>query len=267
MDIELDIRKTVEENAATYFEKSKKAKRKLAGVKEIIAKTRQKIQDLEELHQEEEEHHEQKRLNPPAKKEWFEKFRWCISSDGFLIIGGRDATTNEIVIKKYTDPDDLVFHTETPGSPFVIIKNPDKQIIPDATKEEAAQLCGIFSKQWKAERSVGEIFMITPSQVSKEAKSGEYISKGSFMISGHRTFYHPDLNPAIVVNNGTVMCGPLTSVKAYATKNTLPFLELTNGQEKLSTLAKTIQKQLGGQVDDIIRALPQSVALKKQKKK
>ena len=267
MKIDLDIRKTIEENAAIYFERSKKAKRKLAGTREIIRKTQQNIADLQEKASEEHEVQEQKRLTPAVKKEWFEKFRWCQSSDGFLIVGGRDATTNEIIIKKYTDPNDLVFHTESPGSPFVVIKNPEKKDIPESTRQEAAELCGIFSRSWKAEQSVAEVFMVTPQQVSKEAQAGEFIAKGSFMIYGHKTFFHVDLKPAIVVDGARPMCGPLGSIKPYAQKSNLSFLELVNGNEKLSNVAKIIAKRLGGQLDDIIRTLPQGVALRKEKKK
>jgi len=52
------------------------------------------------------------------KREWFEKFRWFYSSEGFLVVGGRDATTNEILIKKHTDKDDLVFHTDAINAIF-----------------------------------------------------------------------------------------------------------------------------------------------------
>ena len=31
----------------------------------------------------------------------FEKFYWFISSDNYLIIGGRDQQQNELVVKKY----------------------------------------------------------------------------------------------------------------------------------------------------------------------
>ena len=40
-----------------------------------------------------------KYLDSPEKKPYM-KFRWFISSDGFLCLGGRDATSNEIIIKK-----------------------------------------------------------------------------------------------------------------------------------------------------------------------
>lgn len=35
------------------------------------------------------------------KTYWFEKFYWFISSDGFLVIAGRDAQQNEILYRKY----------------------------------------------------------------------------------------------------------------------------------------------------------------------
>ena len=34
------------------------------------------------------------------KKEWYDKFLWFFSSEGFLCIAGRDAATNEVVVKK-----------------------------------------------------------------------------------------------------------------------------------------------------------------------
>ena len=37
------------------------------------------------------------------KQEWYEKFHWFFSSEDFLCIGGKDATSNEIIIKKHTE--------------------------------------------------------------------------------------------------------------------------------------------------------------------
>ena len=34
---------------------------------------------------------------------WFEKFIWFISSENYLIIGGRNAQQNEQLVKKYMD--------------------------------------------------------------------------------------------------------------------------------------------------------------------
>ena len=32
---------------------------------------------------------------------WFEKFYWFITSENFLVISGRDAQQNEVLVKKY----------------------------------------------------------------------------------------------------------------------------------------------------------------------
>ena len=45
-------------------------------------------------------------------KKWYEKFRWYTSSDGFLVVAGKDTVSNEVLIKKYTTKEDVVFHAE-----------------------------------------------------------------------------------------------------------------------------------------------------------
>src|SRR3989344_828480 len=111
--IELFVNKTVEQNAALYYEKSKKFKKKIEGVNEIIRKSKDKLKIIEKKSLEEEkrlavEEQEQERLVQKSKeKKWYEKYRWFVSSDGFMVIGGRDATTNEVIIKKHTEDDDF----------------------------------------------------------------------------------------------------------------------------------------------------------------
>ena len=56
-------------------------------------------------------------------KEWYERYRWFITSDGLLAIGGRDASSNSAIIRKHLEEQDLVFHAEIHGSPFFILKN------------------------------------------------------------------------------------------------------------------------------------------------
>src|SRR3989344_7438868 len=131
------LKKNVAENAAIYFEKAKKAKKKMQGAQGSLKENADKLQSLlkkQEKHASSEE--EEKKLKE-RKKEWYEKFRWFFSSEGFLVIGGRDATSNEVVIKKYTESDDLVFHTDMAGSPFFVIKSDNKRI-PEQTIKEAA---------------------------------------------------------------------------------------------------------------------------------
>ena len=106
-----------------YYEKGKKAKRKIKGVLIAIERTKK---ELDKVEQKKEIALErvmvpQKRVKKDLK--WFEKLRWFLSSDGFLVIGGRDANTNEIAVKKHMENNDIYMHTDIHGAPSVIIKN------------------------------------------------------------------------------------------------------------------------------------------------
>jgi len=259
MELKLSINKSIEQNAETYFDAAKKFKRKIPGVKKTLDLYKTKL----EAAKEHVESQQRTVREPKAKKEWFEKFRWFISSDGFLVIGGRDATTNEIVIKKYTDKNDLVFHTELPGSPFVVIKNTENSNIPKDTIKEAAEFCASFSKSWKSGRTTAELYHITPEQVSKEAPSGmAALPKGSFMINGKRNHHEAALNIAIC-NVGRIMAGPVSAVKKQCEDKDLKYVEIMFGNDKLSDVAKKIQKIIGGELDEIVRSLPSECSIKK----
>ena len=257
MRLSLDIRKSLEENATAYFEKAKKDKKKLEGARRIVEKYKEKLRSLEEKSKECGEQRIIVKKKP--RREWYEKFRWFISSDGFLVIGGRDATTNEIIIKKYAEKNDLVFHTDMAGSPFVIIKNNEGREIPESTINEAAVFTAVFSRAWKQGFSTLAVFSVKPEQVSKKAKSGEYLAKGAFMIYGDTTYYHPVMSYAVGTYNDKVMGGPLSAVK----KNCKAYVEIVQGDEKLSDVAKMVKKRIGGELDDILRVLPPGSKIKK----
>ncbi len=62
----------------------------------------------------------QKRVKKELK--WYEKLRWFLTSDGLLVIGGRDATTNEMVVKKHMENRDIYFHSDIHGAASIILK-------------------------------------------------------------------------------------------------------------------------------------------------
>jgi predicted ribosome quality control (RQC) complex YloA/Tae2 family protein len=182
------IDKSVPENAEIYYEKSKTAKSKLEGAKKALKESKKRLKDLEE----ERVTIEKKSPGEPIAKhkpEWYEKFRWFVSSDGFLVLGGRDATTNEMLIKKHTEANDLVFHSTVHGAPFFVVKNPDNKKIPDATKRETAEAAASYSSAWGAGWGSADVYAVKPEQVSKSAESGEYLSKGAFVIRGEREWF------------------------------------------------------------------------------
>src|SRR5574342_392999 len=146
MQITLNLKKKLEQSANEYFEKAKKSRKKAEGAHAIVLKFQKKLIELEKKQQAAAQKETEKKQKAPAQ--WYEKFRWFISSEGFLCIGGKDATSNEVVIKKHTDKDDVVFHTEAPGSPFFVIKTEGKKPS-DITMQETADATACFSKAWK----------------------------------------------------------------------------------------------------------------------
>jgi len=187
------------------------------------------------------------------KKAWYEKFKWFISSNEMLVIAGRDATTNEILIKKHVDATDIVFHTDAPGSPFVVIKSEGKQI-PEEVLAEAASFCAAHSKAWKAGIGSTETYWVTPEQVTKEAKAGEYMVKGSFMVYGKRNYVQPEMKLAACLYQDTIMVGPVSAIHAQAQQKVALIVQ---GDTKTSDAAKKVLLILGsGEPDDVIRALP-----------
>ena len=251
MDLEIDLTKSVEENAGIYYDLAKKHKRKLEGAKKALVESQAKLHQLLRQEQQFQEQELHKKSKVERKKEWYEKFHWFISSEGLLCIGGKDATSNEIIIKKHMENDDLVFHTEMSGSPFFLIKK--GAACGDITKEEAAQAVAVYSRAWKLGYTTADVFLCKPEQVTKETKPGEYIGKGSFMVYGKTIHYYPKLEYALGLAENRIMGGPVSSLKL----KTSHYIIVIPGTEKKSDLAKKIKHQLKeGELDDIISFLP-----------
>ena len=70
MQIEIDLNKTVEENAGIYFNLAKKAKKKLKGAEEAIKKSKKQ---LEELKKREDKFLEEEAKKIDEKTLWLEK--------------------------------------------------------------------------------------------------------------------------------------------------------------------------------------------------
>jgi hypothetical protein len=147
-------------------------------------------------------------------EEWYERFRWFHTSDGFLVIGGRDADENEALVKKYLERGDRFFHTQAHGGPVTILKatgpsEPAREVdFPDSSIDEAAQFAVSYSSVWKEGRFADDAYSVTPDQVSKTPESGEFLEKGGFAIRGDRT-YHRDVEVGVAVG---ITCEPRTGV-------------------------------------------------------
>jgi len=253
MKVKINITKTVFENAETYFEAAKKARKKMIGAKAALLDAKKQLEAEEKKSDQAlQKHAEQAIKKVMRKKEWYENFRWFFTSKGHLVIGGRDATTNEIVIKKHMIDTDVVFHTDMAGSPFFVIKLDGGEVAPEELVE-VAQATISFSRAWKLGVNNADVFWVKPEQVSKEANTGEYIGKGAFMIRGKTNYVRTLGDCAVGLVDGRLECAPSASLKGRAEK----LIKIAQGSEKSSDIAKKIQKMMGtGELDEIIRILP-----------
>jgi len=245
---DLDLKISAQRNAAEYYERAKKAEKKARGAEEALKETQMRIEEAKRRRLEETE--STSKMPPKKRKrEWYEKFRWFYSSDGFLAIGGRDRIQNEILIKKHMDPQDLVFHAEIVGAPFVLLKTEGKQPS-ENTLYEAAQFAASYSRAWKEGLGSVDVYWVRPDQVSKSPPSGEYLSKGAFMIYGSRNYIRNvplELAIGAVMNDDQIRIigGPPQAIA----KQTGIYVRIIPGKESSGRLAKRIK-------DRMIRMLP-----------
>ncbi|MDI9643984.1 MAG: ribosome rescue protein RqcH [Candidatus Verstraetearchaeota archaeon] len=182
-DVEIDFKMSAARNAERYFSEAKEAAKKLEGLKNALKETELKIEEarrgLSRI--------EEPKLLRSMKKDWYEKFRWMRSSDGFLLLGGKDASQNEVLVKRHLGSRDLFVHADLPGGSVVIVKSEGREI-PERTKEEAVAFAVAYSRAWKAGIGVADGYWVPQEQVSKSPPSGEYLGKGAFMVYGERNY-------------------------------------------------------------------------------
>jgi predicted ribosome quality control (RQC) complex YloA/Tae2 family protein len=269
-DIGLDPQEGVEQNADRLYREAKRVVEKKEGAEEAIAETRAELEAIERRRDEwesgdgeaEPEDDEEvdwlSRRSIPVRtdEQWYERFRWFHTSDGFLVLGGRNADQNEDLVKKYLDRGDRFFHTQVQGGPVTILKatgpsEPTREVeIPDGSLEEAAQFAVSYSTVWKNGRFAGDVYMADPDQVSKTPESGEYLEKGGFAIRGDRTYFR-DTPVGVAVG---ITCEPETRVvggpPSAITDRTETAITVEPGQYAQNDAAKRLYRTFRERFED-----------------
>ncbi len=239
-DMDLDLRRSVHENARSFYKRAKTARQKIEGLKQAIEKTEKKFKTQEtKIFKNDEKFPRRIR-----ERVWYEKFNWTKSKRGLLIIGGRDATSNELLIKKHMESNDLVFHADAPGSPFVLLKAPKGEVEKEDISQ-AAQMAASYSSAWKAKVASTDIYWVRPDQISKDAPTGEYLTRGAFMIRGQRNYVrnvHLQISIGLIEDSEglQVIGGPSDSVKV----KTKLVVDIAPGRSKSGLMAKEIRTRL-----------------------
>ena len=273
--VTVDAGTGVEKNADELYKEAKRIDGKKEGAQAAIEDTREDLEAAKQRREEwaasdevEEEGADDEqetsdeawleRASIPVRNDekWFERFRWFHTSDGFLVIGGRNADQNEELVKKYMDSGDLFFHTQAHGGPVTVLKatGPSEAAsdvdIPDRSKREAAQFAVAYSSVWKDGRFAGDAYMVDPDQVSKTPESGEYLEKGGFAVRGDRTYFE-DIEAEVAVGiqvepESRVIGGPPTPVEERAVTSVRP----EPGQYAQNDIAKMLYREFRDRFTD-----------------
>ncbi|MDR0778811.1 MAG: NFACT family protein [Methanomassiliicoccaceae archaeon] len=239
MKVALDYTKGIDANASDIYQKSKdineKATRATVALKESEEQLERKTKGFAKARA--------LALSraQPTKQFWFERYKWFVSSNGMLVLAGRDAHTNDQVVKKHMKEKDVYVHADVHGAPSVVVKNGAS-----AKEDDLREAC-IFSvtqsKAWMSSIPEGNAFWVYPDQVSKTPQAGEFLPRGAFVIRGKRNYeYHLPMQLAIgeitYENARKVMCGPVDVVSKISQKHVIIAPTKVKGNKKNAELAK-----------------------------
>jgi predicted ribosome quality control (RQC) complex YloA/Tae2 family protein len=238
----IKLESSIPKFSSQLFSRAKELERGAGNIDKASEELRSRIEKLQGQTQ---KIHEKIQFKALESKEWYERYRWFVTTDGYLVIGGRDASSNSAVIRKHMTDDDIVFHAEIHGSPFFLVKNARNQDN-ENTKfiEETAQATVSFSRAWKDGLSSGDAYWVFPNQIKKGAPTGQFLPKGSFVIEGKRNFckgIELELSIGLVKieSRYTIVSGPLNAIK----KRSLVFASLLPGGSDPMNLAKKIKSE------------------------
>ena len=240
--------------SSLLFSRAKELERGAINIDKASEELRLRVEKLQNQTQ---KIHEKIQFSKLESKQWYERYRWFVTSDGYLVIGGRDASSNSAIIRKYMTDNDIIFHAEIHGSPFFLVKNVNNQEKQDSGYvEEAAQATVSFSRAWKDGLSSGDAYWVFPNQVKKGAPTGQFLPKGSFVIEGKRNFCRGiELKLSIglvqIEKKYSIVCGPLNAVR----KRSLVFTSLLPGGTDSMNLAKKVKSEFVRAISEFDQSL------------
>jgi predicted ribosome quality control (RQC) complex YloA/Tae2 family protein len=227
--VTLHVHETLDVNIGRYYDTIKKFRRKIAGAR--AAMERPVSQERRRAPQ-----------TPIMKRRWFHRFRWFYTSDGILVLGGKDASQNEELVKKYMEGDDTFVHADVHGASVVIVKGKTGKMA------EVAQFAASYSGAWRSGHYSADVYAVDPRQVSKTPESGEYISRGSFVVRGEREYFR-DVPLGVTIGfqqepERAVIGGPPSAISA----RTSTWVILKPGTFEPNDIAKKVLRVLREQL-------------------
>lgn len=276
--VTVDADTGVEKNADELYKEAKRIEGKKEGAQAAIEDTREDLEAVKERRDqwdaddgqdggsdtedgESDDEEPTDWLSEPSipirnNEQWYEQFRWFRTSDGYLVIGGRDADDNEQLVQKYLERGDKFFHAQAHGGPVTILKatgpsESAKEVdFPQSSLDQAAQFAVSYSSVWKDGKFAGDVYMVDPDQVSKTPESGEYLEKGGFAVRGDRTYFE-DTPVGVAVG---ISCEDRTHVvggpPAAIDDDVATSIEVEPGQYAQNDIAKRLYREFKDRFTD-----------------
>ncbi|EMR10803.1 hypothetical protein PNEG_00950 [Pneumocystis murina B123] len=191
LDIDIKLSMNAWANARDYYDKKKlasiKEKKTVAASFKALKNAERKIKfDLKKSAGQ-----EKKKIVPMRTLRWFEKFLWFISSDGYLVLGGRDSLQDKILIKDHFFENDIYVHADLKDASVVIIKNMhDSLFVPPSTLSQAGAFSISKSNAWTS-KIVTSAWWVRYDQVIKHEDVEEQSLIEVFTIQGKKNFLPP----------------------------------------------------------------------------
>ncbi len=171
LEFELDPNLSLQKNAEIYYERAKELREKRKRLEEMLAKP------------------EMKKKQKPRKEKTQSRntgYYTFFTSAKKEVLAGKNASQNELLFSRYSRKGDLLFHADIIGASLVLLKKGEIASVQE--KQECAQIAACYSNAWKLGYSSIDVYSFLPEQVEKSL-SGQYVSKGSFVIIGKKDWY------------------------------------------------------------------------------
>jgi len=199
LDVRISLKDSAHANASALFAKYRASKEKAEKTIEASSKALKAAEDnaMRQL----QEAQKKTKLAPVVKRKpaWYEKFHWFITSDNYLVLAGKDAHQNENLVKRYLRQGDAYLHADVHGAASCILRAKRRRgesgrtepvPLPEQALREAGHFTICRSSAWKS-KMVSSAWWVEADQVSKTAPTGEFLTVGSFIIRGKKTFLPP----------------------------------------------------------------------------
>ena len=246
--LEIDTSKDVDTIASSIYDQAKEIDRKLRSAEAALA-------EMEKSRPTSARTRETLKIRKARKKFWFDSYRWFVSSEDCLVLGGRDARTNDRLVSRHLAQTDRYAHADVYGAPSTVVKW--KEGATETTLEEACTFALCFSRAWNAQIGAASAYWVLPDQVSKTPQTGEFLPKGAFVIRGKRNYFNRlkmELALGVVEYEGErrVACAPVGAIAA----NAVSYVVLTPGAMTKEKIAAALHSEFGTTADEIVSALP-----------